>query len=218
MIACGRLPAELIIKVSKVSPATQDPWLQTGASIRDNIVFVSDFDYPLYKRVISACALEADFASMPKGDRSKANGLSGGQCQRIALARALYSSADLFVLDDCFSALDATTEAHVWSALFEPGGLLEGKTVLLATSAVYRFKDAHHIVTLADRTVAEQGAYDALLASSGYTSRLVERFGAGKATVPSRTTAESTAPTSSGASLAETREDGEVVRRRRSVV
>lgn len=57
--------------------------------------------------------------------------ISGGQKVRIALARVLYSEADIFLLDDVFSAMDA----HVGSFLFEQTLriFLKGKTILLAT-------------------------------------------------------------------------------------
>ena len=71
----------------------------------------------------------------PRGDKQKAQGLSGGQKHRIALARALYSRPDILILDDVFSALDKATEEHVFQSLFVSRGLLIDTTVVLATNA-----------------------------------------------------------------------------------
>ncbi len=105
-------------------------------TIRDNILFYSDFEQARYDRVVRACCLPTDFAELPDGDQTEVgeNGtaLSGGQRARVALARALYSKAPLLLLDDTFSALDAKTAASVWELCF-CGDLLKGRTTILVT-------------------------------------------------------------------------------------
>ena len=59
--------------------ASQDAYLLTASSIRDNILFGQPYDAGRYQRTIHACALEYDLAEMEEGDRKLANGLSGGQ-------------------------------------------------------------------------------------------------------------------------------------------
>ena len=53
--------------------------------------------------------------------------LSGGQKQRISLARAVYSDADIYLLDDIFSALDSSVASHIFQNVIGPQGLLQQK-------------------------------------------------------------------------------------------
>lgn len=74
-------------------------------------------DEGLYERVLQACDLKKDIAMFPFGDDTsigeKGINLSGGQKQRVQLARALYQEADVYFLDDPFSAVDAHTGSHL---------------------------------------------------------------------------------------------------------
>lgn len=83
----------------------------------------------------STCSPQTAFCSARDTDPFLHPGLSGGQKARIALARALYARPDILILDDVFSALDKTTEEHIFQSLFGAKGLLNDKTVILATNA-----------------------------------------------------------------------------------
>lgn len=76
-------------------------------------------DKAKYKRVIHACSLKKDLELFSHGDQTiigdRGINLSGGQKQRVQLARALYHDADIYLLDDPFSAVDA----HTGSELFK---------------------------------------------------------------------------------------------------
>jgi ABC-type transport system involved in cytochrome bd biosynthesis fused ATPase/permease subunit len=76
-------------------------------------------DKQRYKRVIEACSLKKDLKLLQYGDQTvigdRGINLSGGQKQRVQLARALYQDADIYLLDDPFSAVDA----HTGSELFK---------------------------------------------------------------------------------------------------
>ena len=89
-----------------------------------------------YKQVLEACALTSDLASFRDGDLSSIGengvGLSGGQKARIALARAVYSPANILLLDDPLSALDHQTAEVVVKKCFG-GPLLKGRRVVLVT-------------------------------------------------------------------------------------
>lgn len=78
-------------------------------------------DKQRYKRVIEACSLKKDLKLLQYGDQTvigdRGINLSGGQKQRVQLARALYQDADIYLLDDPFSAVDA----HTGSELFKVG-------------------------------------------------------------------------------------------------
>ncbi len=98
----------------------QTAWIQSG-NIEENILFGSPMDKQRYKRVIEACSLKKDLQLLQYGDQTiigdRGINLSGGQKQRVQLARALYQDADIYLLDDPFSAVDA----HTGSELFRVG-------------------------------------------------------------------------------------------------
>ncbi|KAJ1614140.1 hypothetical protein OJ252_775 [Cryptosporidium canis] len=123
-----------VIKKGKLAYVAQIPWVQTG-SIRDNILFGTDMDPEWYDAVVKACALWMDFQILPDGDQTligeKGINLSGGQRQRISLARAVYQRSDVYVLDDCLSAVDSHVAAHIFKNCI--CGLLGGKCVILVT-------------------------------------------------------------------------------------
>jgi ABC-type multidrug transport system fused ATPase/permease subunit len=113
----------------------QTPWLQS-MNIRDNILFSQPYDEARYKQVLDACALLPDMAEFKHGDLSNIGengiGLSGGQKARVALARAVYSSAKILLLDDPLSALDHQTAEFIVNKLLA-GPLLDGRTTILVT-------------------------------------------------------------------------------------
>lgn len=113
----------------------QTPWLQS-MNIRENILFSQPYEEARYKQVLEACALLPDMAEFKHGDLSNIGengiGLSGGQKARVALARAVYSSAKVLLLDDPLSALDHQTAEYIVDKLLA-GALLVGRTTVLVT-------------------------------------------------------------------------------------
>ncbi|OQR91301.1 ATP-binding Cassette (ABC) Superfamily [Achlya hypogyna] len=112
----------------------QQPWLQS-TTIRNNILFGLPFDSTKYNAVLDACALHTDLAAFAAGDSTEigAKGVtvSGGQKARIALARACYSGADIFILDAPLAAVDAIVQNEIFTKCIL--GLLRHKTVVLVT-------------------------------------------------------------------------------------
>ena len=129
------LDGQLIKPSEAVGYCTQSPWLQS-MSIRENILFSSPYEDKRYREVIDACALTPDLAELKAGDLSfigeNGIGLSGGQRARVALARAVYSSTNILLLDDPLSALDQQTAEAIVQKLFT-GPLLKGRIVVLVT-------------------------------------------------------------------------------------
>ncbi|KAF7845818.1 hypothetical protein BT93_L0457 [Corymbia citriodora subsp. variegata] len=113
---------------------SQTSWIQSG-TVRDNILYGKPMDEAQYENVIKACALDRDISSFSHGDLTEIGqrglNMSGGQKQRIQLARAVYNNADIYLLDDPFSAVDAHTAAILFNDCVM--GVLKNKMVILVT-------------------------------------------------------------------------------------
>ena len=76
-------------------------------------------DYQRYQQTLEKCSVVKDFELLPHGELTEIGergvNLSGGQKQRIQLARALYQNADIYLLDDPFSAVDAHTATSLFN-------------------------------------------------------------------------------------------------------
>ena len=106
------------MKISgNIAYVSQQPWIQ-NLSLKNNIVFNQLYDNTKYQEIINACSLKDDLSILSNGDQTEIgeNGLnlSGGQKQRISLARALYFDADILLLDDPLSAVDAHVGHHIF--------------------------------------------------------------------------------------------------------
>ncbi|RMJ01545.1 hypothetical protein CDV36_015712 [Fusarium kuroshium] len=165
------------VSCSEIAYCDQTPWHMNG-TVRDSIVAFSPVDERWYQQVLDACGLRPDLSQLPRGDLttigSKGIVLSGGQSQRISLARAVYAQKDVIILDDVFSGLDAHTENAVFHNLLGTHGILRQlkTTVVIASSRVMRLPYADHIISLDGTGIGcEQGGLDKLRGSGGYVSR-----------------------------------------------
>lgn len=134
----------------EISYATQIPWL-FNESIKNNILFSETFDENRYQKVLKACALERDLKSFLKGDETivseRGTSLSGGQKARINLARAVYKKADIYLLDDVLSAVDANVGNQIFNECFKK--FLEDKTVVLITHQLGQYlKETDEVVVM----------------------------------------------------------------------
>ena len=97
---------------------SQEPWI-FSATIKENILFGKAYVKDKFDDIISACSLTEDLEMLPNGEDTfigeKGVNLSGGQRARIGLARALYSDADIYLLDDPLSAVDANVARHLYN-------------------------------------------------------------------------------------------------------
>ncbi|KAF9480291.1 multidrug resistance-associated ABC transporter [Pholiota conissans] len=142
-----------------IAYAAQESWVQ-NETIRDNILFGSPYDEERYEKVITQCALKRDFELFEAGDRTevgeKGLTLSGGQKARVTLARAVYSSAQIILLDDILAALDVHTSKWIVEECLK-GDLIRGRTVLLVTHNIALTAPiADHIVTVGKDGVAHE--------------------------------------------------------------
>ena len=153
--------------------AAQEPWVFSD-TLRNNILFGRPFDHHRYETVLEVCDLTKDIAGFPNGDLTligqRGVTLSGGQRARVCLARAVYPEADIYLLDDPLSAVDATVAKNIFEKCII--NLLSGKLRVLVTHQVQFLKSADHIVVLNQGIVTNQGSYPQLRQSGALTSAL----------------------------------------------
>lgn len=153
-----------------VAYVAQQPWV-LNASVRDNITFGKPWDPDFYVETVKACALIDDLAQLPTGDQTEVGDkgitLSGGQKARLTLARAVYARADIYLLDDCLSAVDQHVGRHLIEEVFGRRGLLKDRTRILATNSTPVLLEANSIVLIRDGKISEQGTYNQLKAKGG---------------------------------------------------
>jgi ABC-type multidrug transport system fused ATPase/permease subunit len=123
----------------RVAYVAQAPWVFNG-SFRDNVLAGLAWDAERYAAAVAACALGPDIEALPGGDATELGergvNLSGGQRARLALARAIFSNADLYLLDDPLSAVDVHVAQHLWRHAIRGALTGHGKAVLLVTHQV----------------------------------------------------------------------------------
>ena len=111
--------------VGRVAYVPQQAWIM-NASVESNITFGRDMDPARYDAAVKACALLPDLAMLAAGDQTeigeKGINLSGGQKQRVSLARATFADADVYLLDDPLSAVDAHVSRHLLDQVIGPRG------------------------------------------------------------------------------------------------
>jgi ABC transporter fused permease/ATP-binding protein len=153
----------------------QEPVLFSG-TIRDNIAYGRDGATAADIERAARGAHAHDFiVRFPDGYATvigeRGAKLSGGEKQRIALARALLADPRVLILDEATSNLDAESEAAVQAALAR---LMRGRTTIIVAHRLSTVRDADRIVVLEGARVVEQGRHDELMARRGTYHRLVE--------------------------------------------
>lgn len=145
----------------------QYAWIQ-NASVRENIVFGKEYDPEWYQTVVQACALTKDFEILPYGDMTEIGErgitISGGQKARTNIARAIYFDAEIILMDDPLSAVDA----HVGRHLFENAitGLLKDKCVVLATHQLHVLGKVDKVIWMDGGKIKAVGTYEELMANN----------------------------------------------------
>ena len=144
-------------------------------SIENNIRFGVDASFThddLIKATQTAHVLN-EINNLPKqfetlvGERGTT--LSGGQKQRVAIARALLKKPNIYIFDDCLSAVDANTEQIILSNL---KSYIQNKTALFITHRIFYSFQFDIIIYIEDGKIAEMGTHDSLLAKNGLYAEL----------------------------------------------
>jgi ABC-type multidrug transport system fused ATPase/permease subunit len=170
-----------------IAYCAQQAWLVNG-TVKDNIVFASEFNQQRYEDVINACSLKRDLEILDAGDETivgeKGVTLSGGQKQRISLARALYSKARHVLLDDVLSAVDAHTAKWIFHHALH-GKLMANRTCILVTHNVSLcLPQAGFAVVLENGRIVAQGTAEEVINSGKLTEDLTNRPTSGGASRP----------------------------------
>jgi ATP-binding cassette, subfamily C (CFTR/MRP), member 4 len=145
----------------KVCYVEQEPFI-LAATIRENIIFGQPYDDRKLKNTLQVWCLEEDVFRMDQGINtlvgSRGTDLSGGQKARISLARAVYSDADIYLLDDPLSALDPAISKRIYKEWV--WGHLNDKWVILVTHQVHFLTNVKNIFIMTNGRIVEIGSYD----------------------------------------------------------
>ena len=156
-----------------ISFVPQNVYLFSG-SIRENIVY-GDINYSKSNldKAIKIAGLETFISQCPQGLETPLIGnkenLSGGEKQRIAIARALYRNPKILILDETMSGLDLEVAQHLHQSLKE---LKSNTTIILITHTLHLTQEADQILVVANGQICEKGTHDQLLHIKGLYAHL----------------------------------------------
>ena len=194
-----KIHGEVVIH-GRTAYVAQQAWVM-NASVKENIVFGHRWDPHFYERTINACALTEDLKTLPDGDQTEVGergiSLSGGQKARLTLARAVYARADVYLLDDCLSAVDQHVGRHLIENVLGSKGLLAGKTRILATNSIPVLFEADFITLIRDGRILEKGTCEQLIAMKGEVANLIRTANNEEQETPSPSVEDSKDSTSS---------------------
>jgi len=155
-------------------------------SVRENVVMGRPGDEVRDERVMEAlrdARSEWLLKKMPKGLDSKVgrlfeggHDLSGGEWQRLALARIMYRDADIWILDEPTSSLDPEAEAAIFAELKEN---LKGRIGIVISHRFSTVRIADRIAVIGDGRITELGTHEELLRAGGRYAELFELQAAG---------------------------------------
>lgn len=139
-----------------------------NASVRDNITMFSDFPKAEVDRAVEMSGLSDLIAERGEDHLcgENGNGLSGGEKQRISIARSLLKKSQVLLVDEATASLDAQTAFQVSNAVLD----LNGLTRIVVTHALDEslLKRYDCVLTLKNGTITESGSFDELMAKKGY--------------------------------------------------
>ena len=173
----GENPFSSSPNLPAISYVPQKPGLVSG-TIADNValgVSKEDVNVGQVRAALSQAHLLDVIENLPEGINAPLgkllDGLSGGQVQRLGLARALYTNPRLLVMDEATSALDAESEAEIQKAL---DGLRGKVTVVLIAHRLNTIQNADVVFLLEEGKLIDQGTFQELLSRNSSVERVVE--------------------------------------------
>ncbi|KAH0624489.1 hypothetical protein JD844_031979, partial [Phrynosoma platyrhinos] len=150
----------------KIAYVSQQPWVFSG-TVRSNILFGKEYHKDKYEKVLKACALKKDMEMLGDGDLTMIGDrgvtLSGGQKARVNLARAVYQDADIYLMDDPLSAVDAEVSRHLFEKCICQ--TLHRKVCILVTHQLQYLQAANQILILKEGVEVGKGTYSDFLRS-----------------------------------------------------
>ncbi|RCK55826.1 Multiple drug resistance-associated protein-like transporter 1 [Candida viswanathii] len=173
-------PTPSVETFGSIAYCPQNPWILNG-TVKENILFGHKYEPEFYKTTIDACELVSDFKNLPDGDKTivgeKGISLSGGQKARISLARSVYARADIYLLDDILSAVDAHVGKNIIRKVLSNEGVIGNRCRVLATNSVPVLHEANDIYLLSGGSIVEHGNYDAVMNRGGDLAALIKEYG-----------------------------------------
>lgn len=146
-----------------------------STSILENIGFSDPVpDRQKVKEAAKLACIDEFIETLPMGYDTKIGNtgiqLSGGQAQRIFIARALYRNPPILILDEATSSLDAITEARIMDNVFR---FCKGRTLIVAAHRLSTVRNADKIVVIQDGKISEEGRHQDLINNQGDYAELV---------------------------------------------
>ena len=160
---------------ANIGMVTQDSYLFNG-TIRENLLYAKpDTTQEELEKACRAASIHDFIIRQPKGYDTEVGTrglkLSGGEKQRISIARVMLKDPRILILDEATSALDSISENAIQSALEI---LMKGRTSIVIAHRLSTILKADRILVLTDGTIAEEGTHDELLAMNGVYRELYE--------------------------------------------
>ena len=156
----------------KVSYVSQEAPIFDG-TLRENLVFDKDVDDDEILRVLDLVCLDKFYSRLSDGLDTelgeKGIRMSGGERQRVALARLFFDDAKIIILDEATSAMDNITEKEVMENVLRE---LDSRTLIVIAHRLETIKDVDEIFVLDSGKIVENGSYNELLLKNGYFKRL----------------------------------------------
>ncbi|KAJ3351226.1 Multidrug resistance-associated protein 4 [Entophlyctis luteolus] len=150
----------IAVRSKSIAYCSQTPYILSG-TIRDNITFGKQYDEKRFTEVVCACAMDRDLEMFQNSDLTvigeRGVTLSGGQRARLALARAVYSDADIYLLDDPLSAVDTKVGRHLFEECISH--FLRSKTRILVTHQLQFAKQCERVLVLENGLITADGSF-----------------------------------------------------------
>ncbi len=160
---------------SQIGMVAQDTYLFNG-TIRENLVYAKeDATEQELERACRAASIHDFIVSQPDGYETMVGNrglkLSGGEKQRLSIARIMLKDPKILILDEATSALDSISESYIQDAL---GTLMQGRTCIVIAHRLSTVLAADEILVLSDGVIAERGRHEHLLERNGIYKELYE--------------------------------------------